>query len=89
MSNRSNKCPDCQAYGGCTKCYGKGYASYASHEIGGEDFGGEGYVRFRPRGVHLCTCDRGKQLHKVLQDEYERGVKDGKHIQMEMRRMTP
>lgn len=53
-----------QAYGGCHKCYGKGYSTvrrgrsyrkngvYATHEINEE--------------MNYCTCDRGKQLASLL-----------------------
>ena len=55
-----------KAYGGCEKCYGKGYSTEKAREIGSEDFGGEGYVKNLPIRMNFCRCERGKQLEKLL-----------------------
>jgi len=41
-----------KAFGGCEKCYGKGYAT----QIRGEEM-----------GVNTCTCERGKQIDSLLE----------------------
>lgn len=56
-----------KAFGGCTKCYGKGYgtATYGTRAEG--DFEGErGFIV--PTGVHMefCKCPRGQQLEELL-----------------------
>lgn len=55
-----------KAFGGCTKCYGKGYATVMIGEQGFEDFGGEGYIELPTIKMRFCSCDRGKQLEKLL-----------------------
>lgn len=46
-----------KAFGGCTNCYGKGYATVKNISVG------RGYfVEADP--VRPCTCDRGKQIKK-------------------------
>ena len=59
-----------KAYGGCTKCYGKGYASYASAESGygtdGDIGGYEGRYYRTFNEMRYCTCDRGKQLERYV-----------------------
>lgn len=41
-----------KAFGGCEKCYGKGYATQL---MGDEE------------QVNTCVCDRGKQIDKMLE----------------------
>lgn len=55
-----------KAYGGCHKCYGKGYATTADGIIGYDDFGGEGFKSTITTKMKFCTCDRGKQLAELL-----------------------
>lgn len=50
-----------KAYGGCHKCYGKGYATQDSATIGFDDFGDEGFKRHELKMI-FCDCSRGKQL---------------------------
>lgn len=55
-----------KAYGGCHKCYGKGYATYRYGYITSPDFiGDKAYVD--PMQTHMvyCSCDRGKQLEDL------------------------
>lgn len=60
-----------KAYGGCTKCYGKGYATvieYASGFDTDTDIGSPGgKVSYRKPPIRYCTCDRGKQLERIQQ----------------------
>lgn len=56
-----------KAFGGCTKCYGKGYATTKVWHTG--------------RGLHkevnqmrFCSCDRGKQLRTLRQEELREAV---------------
>ena len=55
-----------KAYGGCTKCYGKGYSTRIYDEIGYEDFGGEGFVDKEKKEYKPCSCDRGRQIAVIL-----------------------
>lgn len=54
-----------KAYGGCTKCYGKGYATQKEGYSGRIGKGGkrEGWVEDH---MLFCDCDRGKQLKNLL-----------------------
>ena len=54
-----------KAYGGCHKCYGKGYATVSDGTIGYEDFGGEGFKTPITTKMKFCTCERGKQLAEL------------------------
>lgn len=51
-----------KAFGGCTKCYGKGYATQMAQLIGTEDFGGDGFTETPKVHINFCSCDRGKVL---------------------------
>ena len=57
-----------RAYGGCHKCYGKGYHTfrYATTALG--DFEGEKDVT-SDFEVHMnfCICDRGRQLKELFE----------------------
>lgn len=55
-----------QAFGGCTKCYGKGYATHMQQLTGYDDFGGEGFQEKPKVHITYCSCDRGKQLAKLV-----------------------
>ena len=57
-----------KAYGGCRKCYGKGYATYRH----GLDYGA--YVTKPEVKIIPCTCDRGKQLAELLKDTDKLGI---------------
>jgi hypothetical protein len=55
-----------RAYGGCTKCYGKGYATTIDY-LGGVDTDTDigspgGYFKSQNNVMRYCDCDRGKQL---------------------------
>lgn len=55
-----------KAYGGCTKCYGKGYATICDGTIGYEDFGGDGFRTPITTKMKFCSCSRGEQLSAIL-----------------------
>jgi hypothetical protein len=54
-----------KAFGGCKKCYGKGYATVRK----GNTYHGKTY----DLKTHLifCTCERGKQLEELLEARLE------------------
>lgn len=58
------------AFGGCKKCYGKGYATYKEGYSGRIGRGGktEGWIEDQ---ILPCSCDRGKQI-KSLQKSNEK-----------------
>jgi len=64
-----------KAYGGCTKCYGKGYSTEAvGNTVASADFNGDKEVVLEKARVVLnyCKCDRGKQLDKLIKIELAR-----------------
>lgn len=56
-----------KAFGGCTKCYGKGYSTVTV----------DGGTK-----VNTCVCDRGKQMDKLLA-EMQQGVLNNFVAEME------
>lgn len=48
-----------KAFGGCTNCYGKGYATVKVNHVGRNYFKEANPMKF-------CDCDRGKQLSELL-----------------------
>lgn len=58
-----------KAFGGCTKCFGKGYGTQTAFMSGSGDFIGDSPVEERLPMMALCTCDRGKQLAKLIPAE--------------------
>lgn len=59
-----------KAYGGCTNCYGKGYATVNDKWIAydtDQDIGSPGGVTTggNPNAMKFCTCERGKQLEQL------------------------
>ena len=55
-----------KAYGGCTKCYGKGYATVAHNLRGSADFIGDPTYLWKANPIKTCSCDRGKQIEEIL-----------------------
>lgn len=56
-----------KAFGGCEKCYGKGYSTYRYGIIGIPDFEGDkGFKDPIKTNIVYCTCDRGKQLKELI-----------------------
>ncbi len=64
-----------KAFGGCTKCYGKGYSTYRYGYSAAADFEGETEV-VNAMKTHMipCSCDRGKQLKELLKDTDKLGI---------------
>lgn len=62
-----------KAYGGCHKCYGKGYASYLGKFRGGR-------MEWPDLSMKFCDCGRGKQLseyvNQLIQSEKAEAVKE-------------
>ena len=55
-----------KAFGGCKLCYGKGYATVKDRTKCYADFiGDKSYVK-ENNPVKPCTCDRGKQIEKLI-----------------------
>lgn len=61
-----------KAYGGCTKCYGKGYATVRK----GRSYRKSGIYKTWEMNeeMNYCTCDRGRQLAQ-LQDSPRKSTK--------------
>lgn len=58
-----------KAYGGCTKCYGKGFSSeYKGAQYACADFPGDksGIVKGEEVGINYCDCSRGKDLQEMF-----------------------
>ena len=55
-----------KAFGGCTKCYGKGYSTSKRQAQAFKDFGHEKASKWELDPVIPCSCDRGKQLKEIL-----------------------
>ena len=77
-----------KSYGGCEKCYGKGYATVSSRwtaydtdtdigSPGGMYSGGEDFE------MKFCDCERGTQLGKLIEQRERRARIDGRRIQAE------
>jgi hypothetical protein len=49
------------AFGGCTDCYGKGYATVREVASGHDEYTGQEYNEQLPL-IRFCKCDRGMQL---------------------------
>lgn len=62
-----------KAYGGCTNCYGKGYATvndkWVAHDTD-QDIGSPGgiVVGGRDFAIRFCDCERGKQLERHAEE---------------------
>src|SRR3990167_5198977 len=60
-----------KAFGGCTKCFGKGYGNKTEWATSHEDFGGEATGTWKLPDISFCSCNRGMQLVDLLQKEKE------------------
>lgn len=56
-----------KAFGGCTKCYGKGYSTQMEWASGRGDFIGDPDVEKSLDLFKPCECDRGNQFAKIIQ----------------------
>lgn len=54
------------AFGGCEKCYGKGYGTETTFTEGG--YGSQAFRKKMP-SMNLCSCERGKQLGDIIEAE--------------------
>ncbi len=50
-----------RAFGGCTKCYGKGYGTKTEFAEGGRK-------RWQLPKISFCSCERGKQLKTLFKE---------------------
>ncbi len=69
-----------KSFGGCLKCYGKGYASYTEHHSGrGEADMGEGHivVDVTIDSMKFCDCSRGQQLRSYVSREKIKSFNEG------------
>ena len=55
-----------KAYGGCRKCYGKGYATVKDYTTQYADFHGDSTVTRPNPLMRYCSCERGQQLQEIL-----------------------
>lgn len=74
-----------KAFGGCTKCYGKGYFTVKRQAESFEDFGGEKTGIWELDPIKPCSCNRGKQIVEMKESidkkAYERGFHAGKECE--------
>jgi len=50
-----------KAFGGCVKCYGKGYGTTTNQYSEGD-----GTRKWTEQEMDFCSCDRGKQLKQLV-----------------------
>jgi len=55
-----------KAFGGCTKCYGKGYSTVDRTLVGYPDFIGDKGFKEKANPIITCACDRGKQIAEII-----------------------
>lgn len=60
-----------KAFGGCEKCYGKGYGTQTVYTTAHADFIGDVTVHRKMPTMVFCECERGKQLEKLLTSSYK------------------
>ena len=59
-----------KAFGGCTKCYGKGYSTYREGYQLEPDFIGDKQSKPIMQTHYIpCTCGRGKQITNLLEQK--------------------
>jgi hypothetical protein len=58
-----------KAFGGCTNCYGKGYATTIDFSGGSGDFPGDPEFFKQNPIMRFCDCGRGHQLKKLWNNE--------------------
>ena len=54
-----------RAFGGCDKCYGKGYGTQTLSRTAYADFHGDVETTTKEPTVAFCTCPRGEQLEAL------------------------
>lgn len=55
-----------KAFGGCKKCYGKGYGTQTLYVHGSADFIGDKDFTEKAPTMVFCTCERGRHLESLL-----------------------
>jgi hypothetical protein len=68
-----------KAYGGCTKCYGKGYGTQIeNYSSRGESDMGQGHIVINEAAPYYlpCSCDRGKQFKKAMAEARAAALKE-------------
>lgn len=55
-----------KAYGGCRKCYGKGYATTIDYQTASADFIGDKTSVQQNDIMRYCDCPRGEQLKQLI-----------------------
>jgi len=58
-----------KSFGGCTNCYGKGFSTEKTSITAFADFEGDKDHRTELMNYNLCSCDRGKQISRVLDSQ--------------------
>lgn len=61
-----------RAFGGCTKCYGKGYGTQTLNYKESADFIGDKTTYTKAPTMVFCTCDRGRDLQKFIHEIHRR-----------------
>ena len=54
-----------KAFGGCKKCYGKGYSTVIDSTTYHADFPGDKTYTKPNNPMRFCSCDRGEQLEAL------------------------
>lgn len=65
LTTRTNELE--KAFGGCKKCYGKGYSTVRyGYKISADFEGQKDHIIPDKTNINYCSCDRGKQLEQVV-----------------------
>lgn len=74
-----------KAFGDCTKCYGKGYATVMRGLHGASDFemNQKGFDVSPTVHLNYCSCGRGKELAKIMKQTHQYAQEE---IEEEMRK---
>lgn len=57
------------AFGGCIKCWGKGYGTQTATHTFSSTYAGSYRKTYKLDTMVFCTCDRGKQLSKLCKNQ--------------------
>lgn len=55
-----------KAFGGCEKCYGKGYGTQTLFTTAHADFIGDETTHTKMPTMVFCDCERGLQLKRII-----------------------
>lgn len=75
-----------KAFGGCTKCYGKGYATVSEYMSGRGDYDmGQGRVVIDEKMpiMRFCSCSRGEALKKEVSQIKQETIEECKQVILE------